>query len=330
MRFRSRCVIYAVAVHATIVAAAAHSATCTSRPAAADALHRLQSVMASGRFVAYHPTSLTLEDGRWSHVDEASLHDDLSVLRTRFDGLVTYGVANGADRVADVAAALHFRAVILGVWDTTGERELANAIAAAKRHPDIVVGLSIGNERVFAGAATFAELTVRIERARTFAPSLAITTTEPFHLFLEPAAATLIHASDFMLVNVHPVFEAWFRDAPDAHAAQFVTNVVDLLAPLACGPIFVKETGVPTAPVERGFTPERQRTFYAALRTGFPASATRAFAYFSAYDAPWRVHDATAVAGEHPEEAHWGLYDERRREKPAVVDIPALVPATAP
>jgi hypothetical protein len=47
----------------------------------------------------------------------------------------------------------------------------------------------------------------------------------------------------------------------------------------------------------------------------------RAFAYFAAFDAPWRVNDEP---GHQPEEAHWGLYDELRRAKPVIATIPEL------
>jgi exo-beta-1,3-glucanase (GH17 family) len=310
---------------ATLLCAVASEA-CEERAPAARALERLRTVMAEDRFVAYHPTSLELVDGRWTEANEASVYEDLRVLRPRFDGLITYGSAHGADRVADVAAALGYRALILGVWSIDDANELARAIAAAARQPDLVVGLSIGNERVFAGTATPQEVIAAIARARARAPSLAVTSTEPFHLYLDRDVAPLITASDFMLVNVHPIFERWFPDATDSQSAEFVVNVVDRLAAHACGPILVKETGVPTAPEANGFTPERQAGFYAALRSRLYNNRSRSFAYFSAFDAPWRVHDAMVVPGEHPEEAHWGLYDAHRNPKRAVADIPLLSP----
>src|SRR6202011_3970599 len=81
-----------------------------------------------------------------------------------------------------------------------------------------------------------------------------------------------------------------------------------------CGPILVKEVGVPTAPSEAGFTPDRQASFFTELLTQFPPARQRSFAYFSAFDAPWRAFDEIArpapasSANPHPEEAHWGLF----------------------
>lgn len=297
---------------------------CVARPAAATALTRLQNAMAAGRFVAYQPTSLQVINGALTQADAASIKRDLEVLRPRFDGLITYGSSNGAERIADIAATLGFHAVLIGVWDINNQQEIDAAVAAAKRQPQLVLGISLGNERWFAKQVSVVQLAQALHKLRQQAPQLAVTTTEPFHLFLEPAAAPIINASDFMLANVHPIFESWFRAAPDANAAEFVTKVVDKLHTVACGPVLVKETGVPTAPASMGYTPARQASFYKALQQQFIPSKQRAFAYFSAFDAPWRVNDVSPVPGEHPEEAHFGMYDEMRKPKPVVQQIPLL------
>jgi hypothetical protein len=49
---------------------------------------------------------------------------------------------------------------------------------------------------------------------------------------------------DFLLVNVLPVFQPWFRTATDPTAAQFVVNA-DQLAQRYRGPILIKETRGP-------------------------------------------------------------------------------------
>jgi exo-beta-1,3-glucanase (GH17 family) len=156
---------------------------------------------------------------------------------------------------------------------------------------------------------------------------VALSTTEPFHIYDEPAAARVLERLDFVLLNVHPIFQPWFQEAPATAAAQFVVNVVAQLAPRSCGPLLVKETGVPTGPEGAGFSEARQATFYRELRRIFPPRATQAFAYFAAFDAPWRAYDATGVPGAravHPEEAHWGLYDEARRPKAAARELTPL------
>ena len=291
------------------------------RDSTADAV---RAAMAQVRFVAYQPTSLQVVDGNATQANERSITDDLTVLRGRFDGLITYGALHGAERIPDVAARLGYKAVIVGVWDIASEQELGNAIAAWRRHPQVVVGLSLGNEVVFGKRADFGMLAGTFANVRTKAPGLALATTEPFHLLLEASAVPVLAKSDFLLANVHPVFQPWFASATAETAAQFVVNVVDLLAAAYCGPVIVKETGVPTAPKEAGYSESRQASFYLRLGELFAPTPMRAFAYFSAFDAPWRVADSHPVPGPHPEEGHWGLYDEARRPKPVVSIIPPL------
>jgi len=188
----------------------------------------------------------------------------------------------------------------------------------------LVVGLAVGNEWVFAGRPHAKDLVARLAAIHSRAPEIPLATSEPFHVFYAPQADALLATADFLLPNVHPAFQPWFRDAPAENGAAFVVGVVDRLAARFCGPILVKETGVPTAPVDQGFSGARQAAFYRALARAFPPRRERAFAYFAAFDSPWRVADEQASPGVHPEEAHWGLFDAARAPKPVVALVPLL------
>ncbi len=302
-----------------------HAAAVCHRPSSPAMLQPLQDVMATGRFIAYAPTQIKFYNGVATKADEAGIEADLRALRSRFDGVITYSAMNGAEKVADVAARLGFRAVIVGIWSLDDPREVQNAIAAARRQPRVVAGFSVGNERIFAKELTVEAITSRLRTLRSQVPAVPLTTTEPFHIFVPPGAKALLGEMDFMLANVHPVFQPWFAGATDPDAARFVVNVVGELAREYCGPILVKETGVPTAPVSPGFSPQRQASFFAELRKQFPPSRERAFSYFSAFDAAWRVTDShPGVTTPQPQEGSWGLWEENRRPKPAAQALPLL------
>jgi len=311
----------------TVAAATPAAPECRSSAAALPSVARLRTAMAQGRFTAYQPTSLQVIDGRVKDADVDNIRADLTQLRERFDGLITYDAIHGAQQIPAIAAALKFRSLIIGVWDPGDGAQLDAALEAERRFPDLVVGVSLGNEVLFSHRSDPARLIALIARVRARAPAVALSTSEPFHVYDEPAAAAVLAQLDFLLLNVHPVFQPWFRDAPDGAAAQFVVNVLAKLALHACGPMLVKETGVPTAPESAGFSEARQAGFYRELRRVLPPGRTQAFAYIAAYDAPWRAYDATGVPGTpavHPEEAHWGLYDEARRPKAAARELPPL------
>jgi exo-beta-1,3-glucanase (GH17 family) len=311
----------------SVAAGTAAAAECRNGPAALPAVARLRAAMAQGRFIAYQPTSLQVTDGRVTDADVDSIRADLAQLRERFDALITYDAIHGAEQIPAIAARLKFRALIIGVWDPADAGQLDAALEAARRFPQLVVGISLGNETLFAHRSDPVRLLSLIAQVRARAPAVALSTSEPFHVYDESAAAAVLAQLDFLLLNVHPVFQPWFRAAPEGAAAQFVVNVLAKLAPLACGPLLVKETGVPTAPESAGFSEARQAAFYRELRRLLPPGRTQAFGYFAAYDAPWRAYDATGVPGVpavHPEEAHWGLYDVARRPKQAARELSSL------
>jgi len=319
-----------VALCARAATAEAAALPCHGNAAARPAVTRLGDALAHGRFIAYQPSALSVVNGHVTPADPASIRADLTVLRQRFDALVTYDAIHGAEAIPAIAAQLKFRALIVGVWNPADDTEVEAALEAARSFPQLVDGISLGNELLFAGRTDPAALLALVRRLHARLPAVALTTTEPFHVYYEPTAAPLLAELDFVLVNLHPIFQPWFRDAPDATSAEFVVNVLAQLAPLACGPILVKETGVPTAPASAGFSEMRQAAFYAQLRRLLPPTSARAFAYFAAFDAPWRAYDALtapgAVPGVHPEEAHWGLYDAERRPKAAARELQPLKP----
>ncbi len=299
-------------------------AQCARNAAAAPALARLQDALAHGRFIAYSPTSLTVVDGHVTDATPEGIRTDLQLLRPKFDSLITYNAVHGLQQLAPIAASLKFRALIIGIWNPSDPEEVQAALQAARRFPKLVVGVSLGNETIFSHRLDLATLAAVVAHVRSAAPNLPLSTSEPFHIYQSQTAAPLLASVDFLLVNVHPVFQPWFRSATDATAAQFVVNVTGQLAARYCGPILVKETGVPTAPAEQGFSSARQAGFYAQLRQLLPPQRQHAFAYFAAFDAPWRAQDATGVPGPHPAEAYWGLFDSQRRPKPAMDQLPRL------
>lgn len=306
-------------------APAAAQPVCARTATVAPALERLRTALAQGRFIAYQPTSLQVRDGHVHEAEADSIRTDLVLLRSRFDGLITYDAVHGAQQIAPIAAQLKFRALIIGVWNPLDPSQIESALATARTYPQLVAGVSLGNETLFFHRAGVAQLSAALAAVRARAPRLPLTTTEPFHIFEAAPGTALLPQMDFMLANVHPVFQSWFRSSTDAAtAAQFVVNVAEQLAQSYCGPILIKETGMPTAPAEAGYSNTRQASFYKELRTRLPPRPLIAFAYFSAFDAPWRLQDTTGVPGPHPEEAYWGLYDSQRRPKPAVDQLAPL------
>lgn len=306
------------------VTSALAAAPCAPRNAVAPGLARLETAMATARFVTYNPTGLKIVDGNITPASAESVRADLKALRPYFDGLITYSARDGNEHVAGIAQELGYKAVIIGLWTPADPEEVRNAIRAAKAYPRLVVGISLGNEIVFGKRGTWANLKSYLALMRARIPDVPLTVAEPFAQFLEGDASDVRGDLDFMLVNIHPIFEKWFATAGPDNWADFVVKVTDKLSDAYCGPILVKETGLPTGPLNMGYDAEKQAAFWRALEVQFKPSRARAFSYFSAFDAPWRIGDFNPVAGAHPEEAFWGLFTEARVPKPVIQGLKPL------
>lgn len=285
---------------------------------------RIAAALGSVRFVAYTPTDLNIVSGQVHAASQQAVRVDLEILRRDFDGLVTYSCADGVDKVPGIASELGYRALILGIWDPLSERETANAVRLARAFPELVVGVAVGNETLLAQRHDWATLRAAIQRLRAALPEVAIATSEPFYFYLNQDPPDFLAVQDFLLPSIHPLYEPWFAQASDQQAVDFVVQVVEQLAALTDKPLLVKETGLPSGPPERGFTPARQAGFWLALTQRLPDRPGRAVAYFEAFDHPWKVENAAPEFGFRPEEAFWGLYSRDAEAKPALTALRRL------
>lgn len=308
-RFGGLCLVIVV-----IMAAAAVSATPaeTRQTALADALaHR--------RFIAYVPRSFSIRDGQPQAATHAGIREDLQRLRPYFSGLITYGLGNGQAEIAGLAVTAGFQAIFLGVWDPTDRAELDTAIALAERYPRRVVGLVLGNEGLFWKRYSARDLEAAATYVRARAPWLALGSSEPFAVYLDSPDAAALLALDLLLPNIHPRFEPWFDPANTDQALEFVAEVIELLRERSGKPLLVKETGLPSAPSEQGFTEARQAAFWSRLVQRLPPTATRNIAWFEAFDSPWKPRELQDEFGRlEASEAHWGLFRADGTPKPAV------------
>jgi exo-beta-1,3-glucanase (GH17 family) len=280
---------------------------------------QIASLLKTVRFVAYTPRGFSVVNGATRGATATGIRQDLTLLRPYFDGLITYSVTDGHDRIPAAAQELGFRALILGIWDPTRRAERDIAIRLARAYPELVLGVAAGNEGLHWKRYDWPRLRAAMDHLRAALPAVAITTSEPFALYLDDPPDGFADTQDLLLPNVHPLFEAWFRPAATEQAARFVANVAARLRERYTQPLLIKETGLPSGPGRLGFDEARQAVFWRTLGRQIPAAPGVAFAWFEAFDAPWKP--ATLPEGAsalRAVEAHWGLFDTAGRPKAAL------------
>ncbi len=289
-----------------------------------DKLVRVRNAVRDLRFIAYTPTDFAIWNGQVKAASSARITQDLTRLRGDFQGLITYSCANGVEQVPGIAARLGFRAIIIGVWDISSNTELATAIDLARRYPQLIIGVAVGNETLLAKRQPWPVLERRLAELRRAVPKVAVTTSEPFYFYLDDTVAGFLDAQDFLLPSVHPLYQPWFASASVETDVDFVVQVLNKLRMRTDKPILVKETGLPSGPGTGGFTPQRQAQFWQLLETRVKPDEQRAVAAFEAFDQPWKAANAAREFGLHPEESYWGFYDAQGQPKPVLKALRAI------
>lgn len=286
--------------------------------AIADDLAWLRDV----RFMAYTPSEFRVLHGKPIPATPESIAEDLQVLRPHYvDGLITYSTANGLADVVGLAHKAGFRAIILGIWSPTDKDEVTTAVTLARQYPKFVRAIVVGNEGLFWKRYTYQDVQKTIKQIRRDVPHVAITTSEPMVSYLGSPAPLGCKGQDFLLPNIHPVFESWFHPESVTQATEFVLDIEKRLYALCKKFVLIKETGVPSEPSNAGYSPATQRAFWRNLMHKMRAEPHASLALFEAFDAPWKIEEIARDSGRRDErEGAWGWFTTSRKPK-AVVEV---------
>ncbi|WP_434555497.1 hypothetical protein [Prochlorothrix hollandica] len=207
-----------------------------------------------------------------------------------------------------LAIALGFEAMVLGIWDPHSEAELQAAAAAAAS--PVVWGYSVGNEGL-GRRYDRATLTAAMDRLRQ-TTGLPVTTTEEIPDYWRDR--DLRRLGDWIFPNVHPYF-AGLHDPQ--RAADWTAVIYGRLDALGDRPVVFKEVGLPTAG-DPQVSEANQRAYYQAL-----AQTGVAYVNFAAFDLPWKQAMGQGILGTSSDnpEPHWGVFGFDRRPKPAALGL---------
>jgi exo-beta-1,3-glucanase (GH17 family) len=244
-----------------------------------------------------------------TRISAAQIDEDLARLSKITDCVRTYSIEHGLDQIAGIAGRYGLK-VMQGLWlsglPQKNEVEIATAIALAKRHPDVIRSIVVGNEVLLRGEMAAADLAATIRRVKQAVP-VPVTYADVWEFWLRNPA--VYDAVDFVTIHILPYWEDFPIRARDA-AAHVDSIRARLVAAFPAKEILIGETGWPSAGrMREGALPspaDQARVLHEVL-----AAAKRGnyrVNVIEALDQPWKRRLEGTVGG------HWGLLDDRRRE----------------
>ena len=243
-----------------------------------------------------------------THVEAWQIQEDLGRLRQLTNCVRTYSVEHGVDQVPAIAAALGMK-VMLGLW-LSPEREknrfqIDTAIALAKRYPETITTVVVGNEVLLRGELSAVDLgaIIREVKAAVRCPVTYADVWEFWNRNPELGAAV-----DFVTIHLLPYWEDF--PIPVANAAAHVESIRrQLVARFPGKEIMIGEVGWPSAGRMREGalpSPANQARFLYEV-TANARTANYRVNVIEAFDQPWKRRLEGTVGGQ------WGLFDAAAR-----------------
>jgi len=243
-----------------------------------------------------------------TRIPPEQIEQDLAQLARISECVRTYSVDYGLDRVPDIARKYGLK-VMLGLWvsshaDRT-KYQIDIGTSLARRFPDVVRAVIVGNEALLRGEVSATALADLIRSVKVRVP-MPVTYADVWEFWLRHRE--LAAAVDFVTVHILPYWE----DEPIAaeEAAEHVAAIRKHVAAAFPGKeVAIGEVGWPSAGRMRaGARPSPanqarvvQDILARAKRDGFRVNVIEAF------DQPWKRYQEGTVGG------HWGLFDNSAR-----------------
>lgn len=241
-----------------------------------------------------------------SYIEAGQIEADLKALAQRFDCVRTYSLSQGLHEVPRLAKQFGMK-VLLGAWIgrriEDNEREVIRAIDLARKYPDTIRAVIIGNEVLLRGEQSASAIKSYLERVKSAVSGVPVSYADVWEFWLRHQHE-LKDVVSFATVHILPYWE----DRPVAienavgHVSHIYQHVKD---ELQGKPVMIGETGWPSFGRQRqGAKPSlvNQARF---IREFAVRSKLESIDYnaIEAFDQPWKQIQEGAAGG------YWGLFD---------------------
>jgi exo-beta-1,3-glucanase (GH17 family) len=272
-------------------------------PAAASDPGRIQCVS----YTPFRDGETPLDKTTYAAADR--IEADLAKL-ARLTGCVrTYATDNGLDQVPEIAQRLGIK-VLQGLWldrDRKKNRvQIETAIALAKRFPDAITGIVVGNEVLLRGELAAEDIAAVLREVKD-ATGKPVTYADVWEFWLRNRG--LAAAVDFITIHILPYWEDFPipADLAGAHVDEIRTKVA---AAFPGKEILIGEVGWPSAGrMREGALPSRSNQAHVLEEVMARARAQNyRVNLIEAFDQPWKRTLEGTVGG------YWGLFGSTVRE----------------
>jgi exo-beta-1,3-glucanase (GH17 family) len=252
-----------------------------------------------------------------TRVDARQIDEDLAKLATITNCVRTYSIEHGVDQVPALAGKYGLK-VMQGIWlsrlPDKNRWQVDTAIALAKRYPDVISAIIVGNEVLLRGELSPLDLGSFIREVKAAVP-VPVTYADVWEFWLRNR--DLVNAVDFVTVHILPYWED-FPIAADKAAAHTDSIRRQVAASFPGKDILIGEFGWPSAGrMREGALPSPsnqarvvQEVLDVARREHYRVNVIEAF------DQPWKRRLEGTVGG------HWGLIPADRSAPKFVLGQP--------
>jgi exo-beta-1,3-glucanase (GH17 family) len=242
-------------------------------------------------------------------VSAAQIDEDLALLSRYTNCIRTYSNANGLDQIPAIAQR-HGLKMLMGLWlanmPEKNRRQIATAINLAKKYPDTITAVVVGNEVLLRGEMSEGDLAAYIREVKAQVP-MPVTYADVWEFWLR--YADLQNAVDFVTIHILPYWEDFPLPASDA-ASHVDAIRKTVMAAIPNKEIVIGEIGWPSAGRMREAArplPSNQarvigETLALAQRENFRVNVIEAF------DQPWK----RVLEG--PTGRYWGIFNRATGE----------------
>jgi len=256
--------------------------------------------------VSYAPFDAGARPDKGEAAQAEQIRSDLARIAPLTQSIRLYSSTGGVEMVPGLAAEQRLH-VTVGAWidadEARNEREISAATDLARRH-DNVKSIIVGNETVFRGEKTAAEMVQLIKRVKR-STRVPVSTGEIWHVWIEHPE--LVSAVDYIAAHILPYWEGFSHE----QAVNQAILIYDKLRRTYPGKrVVIAEFGWPSAGYNLK-SAEPGRAEQALVLRDF-ASRARAYGIdyniVEAIDQPWKTFEG----GVGP---YWGMLDVSREMK---------------